>query len=400
MAIIYELGFLNYVWIIWFVSILFSIEYLRSILKHRHLQIGTFKHHTAFIIFQITTKGGELCVDYTITKIRMACENIKLDKYRIDIVTDSQSDYFYNVNMVYVSPDYETPNKCKYKARALQYAVDRRRSREENTDNIWIYHLDSETLIDPECILHALKHIETSSEPIALGLNVFPNKFFESNRISAFMESIRATGNYDIVIQIKEDKIYYLYGSNLLIRADVEDKVGWDFDTLAEDSAFGQRAFYWLNYKIGTFGAIAYEQPALSIRQSIKQRERWFYGSMQNLPLMPRKMKIRQLIRLISWLLGAPSGIVTILALFVYQNIPKMLMPVFLFNCACIIFFYVFGLHQNIKPLMIGKMKRAILYCQIAGLAPMLSMLEGVGPFIGAVKILMGKQIVWIPTKK
>jgi cellulose synthase/poly-beta-1,6-N-acetylglucosamine synthase-like glycosyltransferase len=279
MALIYELGFLNYLWVVWFVSILFSIEYLRSILKHRHSKIGTFNHHTAFIIFQITTKGSESSVDYTIRKVRMACENVKLDRYRIDIVTDNQSDCFYNVNMVYVSPDYETPNKCKYKARALQYAVDWRRSREEHTDNIWIYHLDSETVIDPECILHAFKHIETSSEPIALGLNVFPNKFFESNRISAFMESIRAAGNYDIVIQIKENKIYYLYGSNLLIRADVEDKVGWDFDTLAEDSAFGQRAFYSLNYKVGTFGAIAYEQPALSIGQSIKQRERWFYGS-------------------------------------------------------------------------------------------------------------------------
>src|SRR5215212_2082034 len=167
MAIIYELGFLNYLWVIWFVSILFSIEYLRSILKHRRPQIGTFNHHTPLIIFQITTKGGESSVDYTIRKVRMACENVKLDKYRIDIVTDSQSDYFYNANMVYVSPDYETPNKCKYKARALQYAVDWRRSREEHTDSIWIYHLDSETVIDAECILHALKHIETSSEPIA-----------------------------------------------------------------------------------------------------------------------------------------------------------------------------------------------------------------------------------------
>jgi beta-1,4-mannosyltransferase len=400
MAIIYELGFLNYLWVIWVVSILFSIEYLRSILKYRHSQLGTFNHHTPFIIFQITTKGGESSVDNTIRKVRMACENVKLDKYRIDVVTDSQSDYFYNANMVYVPPNYETPNKSKYKARALQYAVDWRKNREEHKDNIWIYHLDSETVIDAECVLHAAKHIETSSEPVALGLNVFPNKFFQSNRISAFMESIRAAGNYDIDIQIKENKIYYLYGSNLLIRADVEDKVGWDFDTLAEDSAFGQRASYSLNYKVGTFGAIAYEQPALSLGQSIKQRERWFYGSVQNLPLMPPKLRFRQLVRLISWLLGAPSGIVTIWSLIVYQNIPIMLIPVFLFNAACIIFFYVFGLHQNIKPLMLGKMKRAILYCQIAVLAPVLSMLEGVGPFSAAVKILMGRQIVWIPTKK
>ena len=106
MAIIYELGFINYLWVVWFVSILFSIEYLRSILKYRYPQIGTFSHHTAFIIFQITTKGGESSAEYTIRKVRMACENIKLDKYRIDVVTDSHSDCFYNANMVYVPPEY------------------------------------------------------------------------------------------------------------------------------------------------------------------------------------------------------------------------------------------------------------------------------------------------------
>lgn len=399
-SILLLIDVLNYLWIVWFVSILFSIEYLKSIVKFRHPKLCDIKHYTPFIIFQITTKGGESCVKYTITKVKTACINVKLDKYRIDVVTDSQLEYFHNANMVHVPLDYQTSKKCKFKTRALQYAVDWRRSRGEHTDVIWIYHLDSETVIDSLCIAHALSHIETSGEAIALGMNVFPNKFFEANRISAFMESIRAAGNYDIAVQIKENKIYYLYGSNLLIRADVEDKVGWDFDTLAEDSAFGQRALYSLNYKIGTFGAVAYEQPALSVRQSIKQRERWFYGSMQNLPLMPRKLKFRQLIRLISWLLGAPAGIVTILALIIHQNIPNILMPVFLFNYACIIFFYVFGLRGNMKPLTLGKIKRAILYCEIASLAPILAMLEGVGPFIGAVKILMGLQVIWIPTSK
>lgn len=400
MAIIYELGFVNYLWIVWLISILFSIEYLRSILKYRHHPLGKIKQNSVFILFQITTKGGEATVTNTIKKVRLSCENARFDNYRIDIVTDRHSDYFPNVNMLHVPPDYETPNKCKYKARALQFAVDWRKTQKENTDNVWIYHLDSETVLNSECIFHALDHIETKQEPIALGLNVFPNKFFESNRISAFMESIRAAGNYDIDIQIKENKIYYLYGSNLLIRADVEDKVGWDFDTLAEDSAFGQRAFYSLGYKIGTFGAVAYEQPALSLSQSIKQRERWFYGSMQNLPLMPRTLKVRQQIRLVSWLLAAPSGIVTILALLIHQNMPKILIPVFLFNFACIMFFYVFGLHQNIKPLMLCKKKRALLYCQVAGLAPILSMLEGIGPFIGSMKILMGRKLIWTPTKK
>jgi egghead protein (zeste-white 4 protein) len=381
-------------------SVLFSIEYLRSILKYRHPEIGYSRHHTVFVIFQITTKGNEACVEYTIRKLRMACKAAAFDNYRIDVVTDSQNDFFAEANMIHVVATYQTPNKTKYKARALQYAVEWRRARRENRSDIWIYHLDSETVIDPNCVIHALKHTEISDEPIALGLNVFPNKFFESNRISAFIEGIRATGNYDIAVQIKENKIYYLYGSNLLVRADVEDKVGWDYDTLAEDSAFGQRAFYDMNYKIGIFGAIAHEQPALSIMQSIKQRERWFYGSVQNLPLIPRWLKFRQLVRLISWVLGAPAGVVTIIALVIHQSIPLFLMPVFLFNYGTIIFIYTFGLRQNIKSLELGKPKAGILYLEVAALAPILAMLEGVGPFIGAIKSIAGRQLIWIPTKK
>ena len=393
-------NFLDYLWIIWSMSILFSIEYLRSILKYRHPEIDNFRHHTVFLIFQITTKGNEACVEYTIRKLCMACKAAAFDNYRIDVVTDSQNDFFAKVNMIHVPHTYQTPNRSKYKARALQYAVEWRRARSQYRSDIWIYHLDSETIIDPSCVIHALKHAEISDEPIALGMNVFPNKFFESNRISAFIESIRATGNYDIAIQIKENKIYYLYGSNLLVRADVEDKVGWDYDTLAEDSAFGQRAFYDMNYKIGVFGAIAHEQPALSIRQSIKQRERWFYGSVQNLPLMPRWIKFRQLVRLISWMLGAPAGIVTIIALVINQNIPFFLMPLFLFNYGAIIFIYTFGLRQNIKSLELSKLKAGILYLEVAVLAPILAMLEGVGPFIGAIKSIAGRQVIWIPTKK
>jgi hypothetical protein len=42
---IYVANFLDYLWVIWLVSILFSIEYLRSIFKYRHPQIGDFSQN-------------------------------------------------------------------------------------------------------------------------------------------------------------------------------------------------------------------------------------------------------------------------------------------------------------------------------------------------------------------
>src|SRR5919109_475745 len=117
---IYATNFLDYLWIIWLVSILFSIEYLRSIFKYRHPQIGDFRHHSVFVIFQITTKGNEACVEYTIRKVRMACKAAAFDNYRIDVVTDSQNDFFTDVNMIHVPDAYQAPNRCRYKARALQ----------------------------------------------------------------------------------------------------------------------------------------------------------------------------------------------------------------------------------------------------------------------------------------
>ncbi len=75
-------------------------------------------------------------------------------------------------------------------------------------------------------------------------------------------------------------------------------------------------------------------------------------------------------------------------------------MPVFLFNYGAIVFIYTFGLRQNVKSLKVDKLKAGILYLEIAALAPILAMLEGLGPFIGATKTLSGRQLIWTPTIK
>jgi egghead protein (zeste-white 4 protein) len=114
----------------------------------------------------------------------------------------------------------------------------------------------------------------------------------------------------------------YIHGSNLLIRSDVEEEVGWENGkTIAEDTLFavsartkcGSNSFGW-------HGGVIEEKSPLSLRDLVKQRKRWFYGLIQNLKFIPLKERIVQGSRALLWSLGFYSGIVSIIALFVYQD--------------------------------------------------------------------------------
>lgn len=52
----------------------------------------------------------------------------------------------------------------------------------------------------------------------------------------------------------------------------------------------------------------------------MKQRRRWFYGLIQNLKYIPLKDRISQTVRAFLWSLGFFSGMASLIALFVYQD--------------------------------------------------------------------------------
>ena len=105
--------------------IYFTLAY--EILKYRKLLIKkTFVPiNPKKVIFQITTIGNMSIVQDSVHNINRICKEGGYSNYKISIVSEVD-ETFEGATTLTVPQNYSTPNKAKYKARALHYAVEHR----------------------------------------------------------------------------------------------------------------------------------------------------------------------------------------------------------------------------------------------------------------------------------
>src|SRR5205807_10665409 len=133
-------------------------------------------------------------------------------------------------------------------------------------------------------VFSMLKHIGGNNPTVSSeGPITYPNRMFEGGYLTRFSEAMRPIICYDCIHQMGGKRIpIHMHGSNLLIRSDIEDRVGWDFGTVAsEDQRFGHEAYLMLvegakgegpelpimpaNRVFGWHGGLIEEKPTLSI---------------------------------------------------------------------------------------------------------------------------------------
>jgi hypothetical protein len=143
--------------------------------------------------------------------------------------------------------------------------------------------------------------------------------------MTALAESVRPFGCYDCVSQMNNPPPLHMHGSNLLVRSDAEDLIGWNFGiTLAEDQLFGYKLYEKFGKKaLGWHGGILLEQPPLNIKDHFMQRRRWILGSLQNIKKFPFWHRFKISFKLASYFMGFISGIATTI-LYVMTFIPML----------------------------------------------------------------------------
>ena len=281
------------------------------------------------IIFQITTRSATKTsvVKRGIDSIIDSCNGIKYYKYEISVVTEDYNDT--NTldsalcKVICVSKKFK-PNAIK-KARALQYAVEYRRKNNQHSSDYWIFHMDDESYVVRQTILSLLKFIREKRGVAGEGPIFYPLKFEAANRITALAESPRSFGCFECVTHMNNPPPIHMHGSNLLVRSDVEDTIGWEFGPiLAEDQRFGYEIYkkYGKN-SMGWHGGILLEQPPLNIKDHFMQRRRWIIGNLQNIENFSKLFKLRLIYRCTSFFLSFISGIISLI-LTLYVNIPKI----------------------------------------------------------------------------
>jgi cellulose synthase/poly-beta-1,6-N-acetylglucosamine synthase-like glycosyltransferase len=356
---------LSYLWLLWLIPapcfIYFFISFVRENRKFVNRDLGEPIPRAHRIIFQITSRNCPPVIHEAVNRVVEVAAKTRYTNYRIDVVTDREAS-IRGANMIVVPREYQTKNRARFKSRSLHYAVERRRQQKENTEDTWIMHLDEESFITRQTLVSILKYLGRP-EPalVSEGPIIYPNKMFDVG-ITRYSESLRPYTCYNCVSQMTSSVPLNMHGSNLLVRADVEDVVGWDFGGIgaSEDQRFGHEVWRKKGSVFGWHGGLLEEQPPLSVSDLINQRRRWLLGNMANARAgkLPWSKRLNFMVQTVSWIVGFPAGIVTMLAFVLPQNIPLWLHLVLVGSTGLWLLSYQIGLEHNIQPFHFSRLRK------------------------------------------
>ena len=225
---------------------------------------------TRKIIIQITTLGNHSIVNRNIATIRSYGLSLP---YEIWIVTESgHSQKYESADKVFTVPR-EFESVAKYKARALDYSSQIRKSLEITSTEVKVLFLDDDTVPSQEyierCFVADYDIIEGIIQP----------KLNYGTRYS-YVENMRTLACLSVCsIYQSHGHPVWVHGEGMCVRASAEQKVGWAFDVISsEDLVFGHRCTT-ENMKWGFVWKAIYTTAPWTFRDFFIQRRRWLWGN-------------------------------------------------------------------------------------------------------------------------
>lgn len=218
------------------------------------------------------------------------------------------------VRLLVTPTTYRTPRSTGRKARSLQYSVEQRRREDIDLSRTWVYHQDDETAIGEDTVLGIDEFIRNHGDQPALGAGVilYPQHAADF-RPSQIAEFHRTSDDIRVLYSLtqRSNLMSGYHGSHYLIRADVEDRVGWDIGSgqTSEDLILEARVRETFGDVAHLLKGFAYEQAPLDLRDQFRQRRRWFQGWWRAVPRI-RLPLIRRLLMtagMLIWLAGVLS---------------------------------------------------------------------------------------------
>lgn len=445
-------GIVDLVYLYYWINVLYA-------LKHKHIKrekitekqllqsiihAANQKNPTNFII-QITTKGGATSVmkrgiDNVLETIRMY--PVLQKHLSVEIITEELMDVKYlndryknaeiKVSTFLLPTDYTTPNNTQFKAKSLHYMVEYHRNHPD--DNAYIVHYDEESVFNPQNLVRLVYSLTTKPVDMSEGAISYGNDWMEANIFCRAMESSRPFSCHECYTVMTNPPPYHLHGSNLIVKQSLENEIGWDIGLLdgnaivAEDLVFGLQAYIKYGKRVfGWHSAEMVEQPPFKVKDAIRRRNCWVFGSLQALSLakkMPEwqelsfidKLKINcgVLSRIITFVLGFPVSIfslivnsyllgIIILDAFTTQQLlqPDPLAIVLVPGLFLWLGSTQLGLYYNLRYSNLNKAEKIIEHIKILLITPFSGTVETYGAFCAYLKWISGRrETVWIPTPK
>jgi beta-1,4-mannosyltransferase len=248
------------------------------------------------LVFMITARKVTSLLKESVESIINSCQEVEFIDYEIKVLADEDGELD-GAEHIIVPENYVCGSK--FKARALNYAL----QFIPNSPDVWTLHLDEDAKISAQTIRSIMHYIKKGGNPVADGPTLYP---YDGNPLTLFVEAQRSWTYFWVKEQLETSRVYWMNGSNMLIRSDVEHNVGWDFKDckFSEDTRFSYEVSKKYGKVFGWHGGLTIEKPPKTVGAAIRQRKRWYWGGMLQLKQMPPWRLPRRLYSSICWLMG------------------------------------------------------------------------------------------------
>jgi beta-1,4-mannosyltransferase len=355
------------------------------------------------VCFRVVARGDNVpAVQGTVGSIRATMAALPAFPYSIEVVTDLPVPLppLPEIVPLVVPDDYRTPNGSLYKARALQYAVER----STLPDKAWIMHLDEESHITRSVVLGISRAIaeERSSEAPRIGQGlILYHRNLEEDLLFALADSIRSgddVGRFYVQHRLGVT-LFGLHGSFILVRNDVEKDIGFDVGpagSVTEDAfwALEQMA---LGRRCRWVDGVVVEQAPQRLRDFLRQRRRWFVGLWQVVRRapVPLRWRLPLAFSIAAWSVAWLGVLYTYVNFVTGIDTPDAIWVGGTFAFAVYVAQYLVGLRLNMDHRGIrGFWRRSRLYVLQVLLVPVFAAMEASGVVYGIVKPDSGFHVI------
>lgn len=295
--------------------------------------------------------------------------------YEIEVVTDVEiapenhlrqtgGEIIYHV----VPKDYQTSRGARYKARALQYLLEQRNTRlqaRDDSENIWVLHMDEESVLTPEAILGIQDHIakydlRTTDGAIGQGEILYNSLNYGDNLWTSSIDAARTGGDlgqFRMQYKALHKPLVGMHGSYVLTPAKIERETTWDVGghgSITEDSYFALLAME-RGVKFDWVEGFIREQSPFTVFDIVRQRRRWYCGLSHVSRDPALKLWTRFTLRVFVWFWTLSAILLPLPLVYVQQRFMfgSGILPyeIFMTAAACTGFYaaaYSLGAYRNI----------------------------------------------------
>ncbi len=355
------------------------------------------------VCFRIVSRGHNVdALRATVANVRQQMAALSLFRYVVEVVTDEPVAVLpgRDLRCLVVPPGYQTRNRSRYKARALQYAVEQ----SPLPDDAWILHLDEESHLSSSVVIGVrdavVEEERSGAHRIGQGAILY-HRNLGRHPFLTLADMVRTgddLGRFHFQHRLGVT-LFGLHGSFILVRNSVERRCDFDFGpegSVTEDAFWAVRQMA-LGTRCRWVDGFVVEQSTQSLADFVKQRRRWFAGLLRVVLYAEAGLWLRvSLAAFVAlWAVAWLGMATTLVNLFLGLRTPPVVAAAGDLSLATFVTTYVVGLYVNLRESApVALPRRVLLYVAQVVLIPAFALLEACGVVAGMVRPERGFHVV------